>query len=158
MSQVPQWALDFVPKIDQHFQKFFPRIYTIDLMYADDRPYLVELNSRRVYHFANGRITTNCIAISLEPLASAIADKYEFNAVGYESQFVLVSPRLTPDRVLVRYERHDELWHGGYNESFTVTVLATSESSTRSADHHTGTDQSHSTGTSTGWRLPVTIR
>ncbi len=46
MPQVPDWATQFVPKIDQHFQKFFPRIYTIDLMYADHRPYLVELNSR----------------------------------------------------------------------------------------------------------------
>ncbi|MFA5995239.1 MAG: ATP-grasp domain-containing protein [Patescibacteria group bacterium] len=46
MSQVPQWALDFVKQIDQHFKQYFPRIYTIDLMYANHRPYLVELNSR----------------------------------------------------------------------------------------------------------------
>lgn len=46
MHQVPDWAMQFVPKIDKHFQQFFPRIYTIDLMYADGRPYLVELNSR----------------------------------------------------------------------------------------------------------------
>lgn len=28
------------------FEPFPPLIYTIDLMYAQDRPYLVELNSR----------------------------------------------------------------------------------------------------------------
>lgn len=46
MENVPQWALDFVPKIDVKFTQFTPRIYTIDLMYANNRPYLVELNSQ----------------------------------------------------------------------------------------------------------------
>ncbi|MCW1930070.1 MAG: ATP-grasp domain-containing protein [Candidatus Kerfeldbacteria bacterium] len=43
---LPQWALDFVPQIDSKFTQFTPRIYTIDLMYANGRPYLVELNSQ----------------------------------------------------------------------------------------------------------------
>ncbi|OGJ43113.1 hypothetical protein A3B60_00230 [Candidatus Peregrinibacteria bacterium RIFCSPLOWO2_01_FULL_39_12] len=44
--KVPKWAIKFVGTIDKHFKKFSPRIYTIDLMYAYGRPYLVELNSR----------------------------------------------------------------------------------------------------------------
>ncbi len=46
LNQVPSWALEFVQHIDQVFQSFYPRIYTIDLMYANGKPYLVELNSR----------------------------------------------------------------------------------------------------------------
>lgn len=46
VAKLPQWALDFVPRIDQKFTQFVPRIYTIDLMYANGRPYLVELNSQ----------------------------------------------------------------------------------------------------------------
>lgn len=46
MQQVPTWAFDFVKQIDQVFETYFPRIYTIDLLYANGHPYLVELNSR----------------------------------------------------------------------------------------------------------------
>ncbi|MFA6475228.1 MAG: ATP-grasp domain-containing protein [Patescibacteria group bacterium] len=46
LNQVPSWASEFVNIIDQHLTEYYPRIYTIDLMYAQNRPYLVELNSR----------------------------------------------------------------------------------------------------------------
>ncbi len=46
MEQIPDWALPFVEKIDSQLRQFFPRIYAIDLMYANGQPYLVELNSQ----------------------------------------------------------------------------------------------------------------
>ncbi|MBI2415869.1 MAG: ATP-grasp domain-containing protein [Candidatus Kerfeldbacteria bacterium] len=46
LVQVPASAIAFVEKIDQHFSQYTPRIYTIDLMYQGDQPYLVELNSQ----------------------------------------------------------------------------------------------------------------
>lgn len=46
MDRVPDWAMAFVGEVDQHLTQYFPRIYAIDLMYANDRPYLVELNSQ----------------------------------------------------------------------------------------------------------------
>ena len=73
MNQVPQWALDFVPNIDKHFQKFFPRIYTIDLMYAYGRPYLVELNSRPGLPFREWSYYDELHSYIFETLASAIA-------------------------------------------------------------------------------------
>lgn len=73
MNQVPDWAMEFVPKIDESFKQFFPRIYTIDLLYANHRPYLVELNSRPGLPFREWDYYTELHQYIFDTLYSAIA-------------------------------------------------------------------------------------
>lgn len=44
LSQIPYSALTIAKKIDEKFNGISPRLYTIDLMYENGRPWLVELN------------------------------------------------------------------------------------------------------------------
>ncbi len=80
MHQVPAWALEFVPKVEEHFKQFFPRIYTIDLMYANDRPYLVELNSRPGLPYRGWEYYDELHGYIYETLASALPTATEHTA------------------------------------------------------------------------------
>ena len=73
ISKVPVWAIKFVDTIDKHFKKYFPRIYTIDLMYANDRPYLVELNSRPGLPFRDMSFYDELHLYIFETLMSALS-------------------------------------------------------------------------------------
>jgi glutathione synthase/RimK-type ligase-like ATP-grasp enzyme len=72
LSKVPAWAIKFVSTIDKHFKKYFPRIYTIDLMYANNRPYLVELNSRPGLPFKDWSYYNELHLYIFETLMSAL--------------------------------------------------------------------------------------
>lgn len=44
-SEIPEAALDLVKAVDRKLAAYSPRIYTIDIMYAAGKPYLVEINT-----------------------------------------------------------------------------------------------------------------
>ena len=46
IEKVPQTALDIVASIDKKFESFSPRAYTVDFMFQNGVPSVVELNSR----------------------------------------------------------------------------------------------------------------
>jgi glutathione synthase/RimK-type ligase-like ATP-grasp enzyme len=46
LDKVPASAFALAERIDERFAKYTPRIYSIDLMYCGEKPYLVELNSQ----------------------------------------------------------------------------------------------------------------
>lgn len=46
LERVPQWALDMVPIVAKYFSAYGPRIYTIDMLYGNGRPYVGELNEK----------------------------------------------------------------------------------------------------------------
>ncbi|MCW1930584.1 MAG: hypothetical protein KIH62_004715 [Candidatus Kerfeldbacteria bacterium] len=46
VGDLPQWALDMVPVVEKELAQYGPRMYTIDMMFGNGRPYLVELNDK----------------------------------------------------------------------------------------------------------------
>lgn len=46
LEDVPESAMDIVRAVDAEYRIIYPRIYTVDLMFADGRPYLIETNIR----------------------------------------------------------------------------------------------------------------
>lgn len=46
VQDLPHWALDMVPVVEKALAQYGPRAYTIDMMYGNGRPYLVELNDK----------------------------------------------------------------------------------------------------------------
>lgn len=46
LEKLPKAAWDFYHQIDPTFAAYTPRIYTIDMMFENGRPYLVELNAQ----------------------------------------------------------------------------------------------------------------
>lgn len=47
LDKIPAEAYAFAKDIDEHFKTFWPRIYTVDMMFGPGmKPYLVELNSQ----------------------------------------------------------------------------------------------------------------
>lgn len=46
VNKLPASALALAEKIDRKFRHYTPRLYAIDLLYQDDKPYLIELNDQ----------------------------------------------------------------------------------------------------------------
>ena len=44
-SQIPESALKMFKDIDKKIKKYKPRIYTVDLFYGNNKPYLIEINT-----------------------------------------------------------------------------------------------------------------
>lgn len=44
LNQIPQSSRELVALVDSKFQKISPRLYSIDIMYEDNVPFIVELN------------------------------------------------------------------------------------------------------------------
>lgn len=45
-SQIPETAMEVIRYVESEFNKYSPRLYTIDLMFEEQKPYLVELNDQ----------------------------------------------------------------------------------------------------------------
>ena len=52
-SQIPESAMNVVTYIEKDFHKYTPRLYTVDLMFEDGKPYLVELNDQPGIPYGN---------------------------------------------------------------------------------------------------------
>jgi len=46
MPEVPKSALEIAQIVDKAYAHIFPRVYTVDLLYVGERPYLIETNTR----------------------------------------------------------------------------------------------------------------
>jgi predicted ATP-grasp superfamily ATP-dependent carboligase len=46
LAHIPTEAFDVAREVDAALQKFFPRVYTIDLVFGEEKVWVVELNSR----------------------------------------------------------------------------------------------------------------
>lgn len=46
VDKIPASAMELVRQIDAHFTHYTPRFYAVDLMYEQEKPYLVELNDQ----------------------------------------------------------------------------------------------------------------
>lgn len=44
VQDIPEDALRIAQEVDTHFSQYYPRIYTVDFMYEEGRPYVCEIN------------------------------------------------------------------------------------------------------------------
>ena len=45
IANVPADAMELARRVDQRFAAYYPRLYTVDIMYSGGRPYLAEINT-----------------------------------------------------------------------------------------------------------------